>query len=82
MFSGGIMNDESRKKHKLEHWQEVAIVLAFYDVAAVSLSYFLALWLRFDTTYSQIPSRYINAYYGFFWIYALICLAVFFVFRL
>ena len=46
----------------IEHWQIVAILLAVYDFVAVCVSYFLALWLRFDGTYSAIPEQYLDPY--------------------
>ena len=57
------------------------ILLIIYDFAAVILSYFLALWFRFDCRYSAIPDEYMNAYSIFCPIYAVICIAVFYVFR-
>jgi len=33
----------------IEHWQKVAIFLAAYDFAAICISYFLALWIRFHS---------------------------------
>ena len=37
-----------RGSRRLEHWQLIALLLMVYDFAAVNLSYFLALWFRFD----------------------------------
>ena len=39
----------------LKHWQGIALLLMLYDVVAVNLGYFLALWLRFDCHYTEIP---------------------------
>ena len=44
-------------KIKIEHWQIISVLLALYDYLAVIGSYFIALWLRFDAIYSQIPNR-------------------------
>lgn len=34
------------------HWKKVAFLLVCYDILAVNLSYFLALWLRFDCKFN------------------------------
>lgn len=69
-------------KLKVQHWQKVMIFLIFYDIAAVSFSYFIALVLRFDLRFSLIPSTYLNPWMKFAPLYAVICLAVFWIFRL
>lgn len=48
-------------KKKLEHWQVVSIALAGYDAIAIILSFFLALWFRFDCRYSLIPKEYLGS---------------------
>ena len=70
------------KKKKLEHWQFISILLAIYDAIAVNLSYFLALWFRFDCTFSRINVKYLTAWKSFIPIYTIFCLIVFFLFRL
>ena len=47
------------------HWRTVALLLTIYDVIAVNLAYFLALWLRFDCNYSAIYPYYLEAYFSF-----------------
>ena len=71
-----------RLKRRLEHWQKIAFFLAAYDVIAVGLAYFLALWFRFDCNFSDITQRYLEAYAQFFPIYAVVCLIVFWRMRL
>jgi len=61
----------------LEHWQIINIGIILYDLIVVNLSYFLALWLRFDCKISKIPEVYYSAFSGFTPIYSIICLAVF-----
>lgn len=56
------IKESNSKSRKLEHWQIVSALLMVYDFIAVCAAYFLALWLRFDGTYSAIPSEYINPY--------------------
>lgn len=72
----------TKNKHKIEHWHVIALLLAVYDVLAVNLSYFLALWLRFDCVVSKISSQYLSAYLRFAPIYTVFCLAVFILLRL
>ena len=55
-----------------------AVLLAMYDLAAVLLSYFLALWFRFDCMFSAIPKEYIESYIMFVPFYAAVCVFVFF----
>ena len=69
-------------KIRVEHWQKIMIFLIFYDVAAVSFSYFIALILRFDLRFSQIPATYLNPWMKFAPIYAVMCLLIFWFFRL
>ena len=69
-----------KKKHKrfhLQHWQFVTLFLFFYDVFAVNVAYFGALWLRFDLLFSRIPERYFLAFIKFAPIYTVFCLITF-----
>ena len=65
-----------------KHWHVVAFLLAFYDVVAVNLAYFLALWFRFDCAISAIPAEYFRPYLWMIPIYAASCVAVFWLMRL
>ena len=67
MFCGEYMNKEekNRQPRRVERWQIVAGLLMVFDVVAICLSYFLALWLRFDMQYSAIIHRYLEAYQRF-----------------
>ena len=77
------MNDSRPKKRPLiEHWQIVAVFLALYDFAAMCLSYFLALWIRYDGLFSNIPVVYRNAWRMFVPAYAMVGLVIFIIFRL
>ena len=62
---------------KLEHWKKIAIIIGIYDMIAVSVSYFLALLLRFDFRYSMIDVEYLEAWKHFAPVYAVACLLVF-----
>ena len=43
-----------RNMRKVRHSQRIAAYLAVYDVFAVTIAYFVALWLRFDLKYTAI----------------------------
>ena len=40
-----------------QHWVGVAVLLLIYDAIAVNVSFFAALWVRFDCRYSIISSE-------------------------
>ena len=54
-----------KRKFLMSHWKVIAFYLAVFDVIAVNASYFLALWLRFDARYSNIPQEYLHAFLQF-----------------
>ena len=39
----------------LYHWVRISVLLFIYDVIVMNVSYGLALWLRFDFRFSDIP---------------------------
>ncbi len=53
-----------------------------YDVMAINISYFLALWIRFDGVFSEIPSKYLDPYVYFIPIYSVITLVIFYLLRM
>lgn len=61
----------------IEHWKQISLYLVVYDVLAVTLSYFLALLLRFDFKFSTIPTVYLQPWEYFAPLYAVICIVVF-----
>ncbi|MDY3239234.1 MAG: nucleoside-diphosphate sugar epimerase/dehydratase [Anaerovoracaceae bacterium] len=67
----------NRKGKKLEHWMVISAGLMVYDALALALSYFLALWIRFDCHYTQIPEYYLHTYFVFIPVYMLVSVAVF-----
>ena len=69
-------------KHKIEHWQVIAVFMGIYDFVAVCAAYFLALLLRFDGTYSQIEPQYIKAYNQFILPCAAVSIVIFVLFRM
>lgn len=66
----------------MSHWKVIAFYLAVFDVIAVNASYFLALWLRFDARYSNIPQEYLHAFLQFAPFYTIFTLLVFLGLRL
>lgn len=74
--------NKTHKKHILEQWQIIAILLMAYDAIAVNMSYFLALWFRFDSQFTKIEPQYIEAWIRFIPIYTFFCLIIFWVLKL
>ena len=68
--------------HKIEHWQVISIYLMLYDAIAVNFSYFLALWLRFDCHYTEIPRELFGAWLRCAPVYGAASVAVLWLFRL
>ena len=75
----GILN---KKSYKLEHWHRISVLLVVYDLIAVTVAFFAALWLRFDCSFSEIPEEYMNTFLRLAPIYAAGCIAIFWRFRL
>lgn len=69
-------------RRRIEHWQIIAFYLVVYDIAAVNLSYFGALWLRFDLRFTSIPEVYLSAFLKFAPFYTVFCILVFAALRL
>ena len=53
------------------------ILLLIYDICAIAISYFLALWFRFDGKFSLIPKNYFDAYVDSIEFYIIVCVVVF-----
>lgn len=72
------------KKNRLPkgNLQVIDFVLLLYDIGAVNLSFFLALWFRFDCQYSMIPDIYLEPFFKFSPIYSFLCVLTFSYFRL
>ncbi len=47
---------------RIKHWHRIAYFLVAYDFATIVLSYFLALWLRFDCRFTHIEEPYFEKY--------------------
>ena len=70
------------KKFKLEHWQIISMFLMIYDIVAIIISFFLALWIRFDCRFSLIPSQYFDPYVRFILIDSVFTILVFYKMKL
>lgn len=75
-------NNINKKHHPFFRVRVVSVLLAIYDICAVTLSYFLALWLRFDCHYTEIPQKYFVAWLKFVPIYAVLTIIVMWAFHL
>lgn len=71
-----------KKSKLLQHWQAVSIYLTIYDFIAVNLAYFLALWLRFDCHYAEIPEVWLYLFVRFAPFYGVFCVIIFWVMKL
>ena len=69
------------RKH-LEHWKIISAGLVVYDSIVIALSFFLALWFRFDCRFTMIPAIYLAPYEKFIPIYIVVSLLVFWRLRL
>lgn len=70
-------------KHRvLEHWHFISFCLVIYDIFVSNAAFFLALWVRFDCHYSEIPLEYLNSWIYFTPIYSLIVVLTFWFARL
>ena len=70
-------NQQKERRPFFEHWQVVNMGLIIYDILAVNAAYFLALWLRFDCNFTEIPEIYLTPYLKFAPIYTVVCIVVF-----
>lgn len=75
-------NERLIKVNKMLHWQWVTIFLAIYDIVAITMSYFLAIWIRFDCRFQSIPIDYLSAYLTFIPFYIIFCVVVFAILKL
>ena len=79
------MENKNRQKmsgRRLEHWHIIAICLVVCDFLTIHLSYFSALWVRFDCVYSAIPQQYLNSYIHFITPYSIVAIVLFCFFKM
>jgi len=70
------------RTRKIEHWHIIAALMVLYDIVAVNLAGFLALWIRFDCQFSQIDPVYIEAWLHYAPVHTLVCVLTLWVARL
>ena len=65
-----------------ESFYVIALLLAIYDAVVSAGAYLLALWIRFDCHYTQIPEEFFSSWLKFAPFYALASIVVFWAFKL
>ncbi len=75
-------SSSGKRKFHIETWQIKAIFLMAYDIMAINISYFVALWIRFDGVFSEIPEKYLDPYAYFIPLYTVISLVIFYALRM
>ncbi|WP_311531240.1 nucleoside-diphosphate sugar epimerase/dehydratase [uncultured Anaerococcus sp.] len=58
------------------------LVLLFFDIIIINLSYFFALYFRFDLEFSAIPTEYLSAFIKYAFINTAITIIIYSLFRL
>ena len=76
------MQDDLRRKKRIEHWEVVTGILMVYDFMAICFSYLLALLVRFDFKFSSIDSQYLQGCYKSVVFYAIFCVILFWFLKL
>ena len=76
------ISTKKQPRYSIGRVQIIDLFMMLYDVAAVSLAFFIALWFRFDCKFSEIPRSYLMGWLKFVPSYAVISLAVFHIFHL
>ena len=76
------MDQATGKFSNWKHWHLVTVFLLIFDILAAGGAYFLALWLRFDCQFSDIPDHYLTAWLNFAPIYAAVSVVVFWALKL
>lgn len=73
---------KTRKRDIAAQWWARAMILALLDVILIAGSYFMALLLRFDFSYSHIPAEYIQGYVWSLPYWIIITVVIYYAFRL
>lgn len=76
------MQEDLKRKKRIEHWEVVTGILMVYDFMAICFSYLLALLVRFDFKFSSIESQYLQGCYKSVLFYALFCVILFWFLKL
>ena len=76
------MQEDLRRRKRIEHWEVVTGILVVYDFMAICFSYFLALLVRFDFKFSSIEPKYLQGCYKSVLFYTLFCVILFWFLKL
>ena len=76
------MGTEGNKKSTRSGFNNNVILLVFLDAIAINISYFLALWFRFDCRFSEIPQVYLSAWMKSAPFYTAFSIFVFWLFKM
>lgn len=76
------MQEDLKRKKRIEHWEVVTGILMVYDFIAICFSYLLALLVRFDFKFSSIESQYLQGCYKSVVFYAIFCVILFWFLKL
>ena len=76
------MQEDLRRKKRIEHWEVVTGILMVYDFMTICFSYLLALLVRFDFKFSSIEPKYLQGCYKSVVFYAIFCVILFWFLKL
>ena len=76
------MQEDLRRKKRIEHWEVVTGILMVYDFMTICFSYLLALLVRFDFKFSSIEPKYLQGCYKSVVFYAIFCVVLFWFLKL
>lgn len=76
------MQEDLKRKKRIEHWEVVTGILMVYDFMTICFSYLLALLVRFDFKFSSIEPKYLQGCYKSVLFYALFCVILFWFLKL
>lgn len=77
-----MKNNSGKRKFHIETWHIKSAFLMAFDVMAINISYFIALWIRYDGVFTEIPVEFLDPYVYFIPIYTVISLAIFYLARM
>ena len=77
-----IFSIDKKNRSVFESFHLASIFLVLYDIVMSAGAYFAALWIRFDCKYTQIPHDYLMAWLKFMPVYVVVCVFVFWLFKL
>ena len=49
-----------RKRLLRKRMNAISLLLLIYDIITINIAYFVALWLRFDCQFTEIPKHYLE----------------------